>query len=158
MADTPVAEHRAETYRPESDPTTGSTVGVARLGLPLLAIPILLILIYGMLSYLAFADQSFFYESMDIPTPANEFLLWSWGGKNTAMLTVLIIATVTRLRVVMVTALAMLVVGQMGDVNAGAQSGTNVFITWIAFGLVVVQAALLWFDHRRTAGGGVASA
>ena len=121
-----------------------------RLGLPLLIIPGLLILIYGMLTYLAFADQALFYESMDIPTPENEFLLWSWGGKNTAMLTILLVGVVTRLRVLVVAGLLMLIVGQLGDINAGAQSGTNVFITWIALGLVVVEATLLLWDGRRS--------
>ena len=130
-----------------SDPTSVYTT--KRLGWPLLVIPGLLILIYGMLSYLALADQTFFYDSMDIPTPEHEFLLWSWGGKNSAMLAVLVIATVTRLRVLVLTALAMLLVGQLGDINAGAQSGTNVFVTWIAFGLVVVESVLLWRDRQN---------
>lgn len=128
---------------------TASTYQTKRLRPLMLIIPALLILIYGMLSYLAFFDQSFFYESMEIPTPEHEFLLWSWGGKNTAVLVGLIIATATRLRVVLVTLLTMLLVMQMGDVNAGAQSGTNVFITWIAFGLTVAELALLAWDRRR---------
>ena len=70
-------------------------------------------------------------------------------GKNTTVLVGLIIATVTRLRVVLVTLLTMLLVMQMGDVNAGAQSGTNVFITWIAFGLTVAELALLAWDRQR---------
>lgn len=122
-----------------------------RLRWPLLVIPGLLVLIYSMLSYLAFADQSFFYDSMEIPVPENEFLLWSWGGKNSAMVAVLVAGLVTRSRLVVIVSLAMLVVGQLGDINAGAQSGTNVFITWIALGLVAVEAALLWLDQRRAA-------
>ena len=110
----------------------------------------MLILIYGMLSVIALFDQDSFYSSMDIPVPANEFLIWSWAGKNTAMLTILVIALVTRLRVMVYASLAMLLVGQAGDINAGAQSGTNVFVTWIAFGLVVVQIGLLWWDARRS--------
>ncbi len=121
-----------------------------RLGWPLLVVPALLILIYGMLSFISLADQTFFYDSMEIPPPENEFLLWSWGGKNTAMLTVLIIGVATRLRSIVLTSLAMLIVGQIGDINAGSQSGTNVFITWIAFGLVMLQLGLLALDHRRT--------
>ena len=93
-----------------------------RLSPPLLIIPGLLILIYAMLSYLAFFDQSFFYESMEIPTPDHEFLLWSWGGKNTAVLLTLVIAAASRLRVLLVTVLVALVAMQIGDVNAGAQS------------------------------------
>lgn len=129
-----------------------STIAVRRLGWPLLVIPGLLVLIYGMLSVISLFDQTTFYESMDIPIPEHEFLLWSWGGKNTAMITVLVAGLVTRLRVVVMISLAMLLVGQLGDINAGAQSGTNVFITWIAFGLVVAESALLVWDHRRRAG------
>lgn len=133
-------------------PDNSDTVTARRLGWPLLAIPVLLILIYGMLSVISLGDQTFFYESMDIPVPDNEFLLWSWGGKNTAMLVVLIAGVATRLRAVVLTGLVMLLVGQAGDINAGAQSGTNVFITWIAFGLVVAQLALLAWDRwGRTA-------
>lgn len=114
-----------------------------RLPVTHLVIPGLLVLIYGMLSYLAFADQDFFYDSMEIPVPSNEFLLWSWGGKNTAMLVALLAGVLTRRSLLMVVAMAVLVTGQMGDVNAGAQSGVNVFITWIAFGLVVAQTTLM---------------
>ena len=114
-----------------------------RLPVTHLVIPGLLVLIYGMLSYLAFVDQDFFYDSMEIPVPSNEFLLWSWGGKNTAMLVALLAGVLTRRSLLMVVAMAVLVTGQMGDVNAGAQSGVNVFITWIAFGLVVAQTTLM---------------
>lgn len=109
----------------------------------------LLIVIYTMLSYLAFFDQDSFYESMDIPTPEHEFLLWSWGGKNTAVLVGLVLAVVSRLRFAMLGVIAMLVTMQFGDVNAGAQSGTNVFVTWIAFALTMVQLSLIAWDHRR---------
>ncbi len=129
-----------------------TTIEVRRLGLPFLIIPALLVLIYGMLSFISLSDQSFFYESMDIPVPEHEFLLWSWGGKNTAMLVVLLAGLVTRLRVVVLVGLVMLLVGQAGDINAGAQSGTNVFVTWIAFGLVLAQLALLGFDEWRRRG------
>ena len=114
-----------------------------RLPVTHLVIPGLLVLIHGMLSYLAFVDQDFFYDSMEIPVPSNEFLLWSWGGKNTAMLVALLAGVLTRRSLLMVVAMAVLVTGQMGDVNAGAQSGVNVFITWIAFGLVVAQTTLM---------------
>ncbi len=124
-----------------------------RLGWPLLAIPTLLVAIYTMLSYVSLADQSFFYSSMDIPEPSNEFLLWSWGGKNSAMVAVLLAGVITRVRLVVVISLIMLVVGQLGDINAGAQSGTNVFITWIALGLVAAQSALLWWDRSREPAG-----
>ena len=128
---------------------TSSTYTTKRLGWRFAVIPAALVAIYTMLSYISLADQDFFYESMDINVPDNEFLLWSWGGKNSAMLTVLAAATITRLRILVVTALAVLVVGQLGDINAGAQSGTNVFVTWIALTLVAIQAALLTYDWRK---------
>ncbi len=126
-------------------------VTTKRLDWPMLIVPGLLVLIYGMLSFISLADQSSFYDSMDIPVPSNEFLIWSWGGKNSAMVLVLLAGLVTRARLVVVISLAMLLVGQAGDINAGAQSGTNVFVTWIAFGLVVVEAAVLVWDRQREA-------
>ena len=109
--------------------------------------------IYGMLSFIAFFDQTSFFESMDIPIPANEFMIWSWAGKNTALLLVMSVAFITRQRPLVVTSIAMLLVMQAGDVNAGAQSGTNVFITWIAFALTVLLTALVardWREDTRT--------
>ena len=117
----------------------------ARLRWPFLVVPALLVLIYGMLSYISLADQSFFYESMEIPVPENEFLLWSWGGKNSAMLAVLVLGIASRRALPVLIAMAMLLVGQFGDINAGAQSGVNVFVTYIALALVVVQLGLLFF-------------
>ncbi len=117
----------------------------ARLRWPFLVVPSLLVLIYGMLSYISLADQSFFYESMEIPVPENEFLLWSWGGKNSAMLAVLVLGIASRRALPVLIAMAMLLVGQFGDINAGAQSGVNVFITYIALALVLVQLGLLFF-------------
>ncbi|MEM9038102.1 MAG: hypothetical protein AAGA99_13490 [Actinomycetota bacterium] len=108
-----------------------------------------LMAIYAMLSFISLGDQSSFYDSMDIPVPENEFLIWSWGGKNTAVLVGLSIAVISRLRFSMLTAIAMLFVMQLGDVNAGAQSGTNVFITWIAVAITVFQLALI-VRHART--------
>ncbi|MEM9465368.1 MAG: hypothetical protein AAGA90_08330 [Actinomycetota bacterium] len=122
-----------------------------RLTWPMLVPAVVLIAIYTMLSYIGFFDQASFYDSMDIPVPSNEFLLYSWAGKNTAVLLGLVIATVTRLRVLVLTAIAMLVTMQMGDVNAGAQSGVNVFVTWIAFALTVAQLAIVVIGARRTA-------
>ncbi|MEM7274300.1 MAG: hypothetical protein AAF547_14550 [Actinomycetota bacterium] len=127
----------------------GSPYVTKRLAWPLLIVPVLLVAIYSMLSFLSLGDQDFFYSSMDIPVPNNEFLLWSWGGKNSAMVLVLLAGVVTRVRLVVVISLLMLLVGQAGDINAGAQSGTNVFVTWIAFGLVVVQGLLLLWDRNR---------
>lgn len=128
---------------------TGLLDPAARLRWPMLVPAFLLIAIYTMLSYIGFADQDAFYDSMDIPVPSNEFLLYSWAGKNTAVLLGLTIAVFSRLRILLLTAIAMLFTMQMGDVNAGAQSGVNVFVTWIAFSLTVVQLGLVLLDARR---------
>ena len=39
---------------------------------------------------------------------------------------------------------------QIGDVNAGAQSGVDVFVTWIAFALTAAQLALVLLAARCT--------
>ncbi|MEM7284725.1 MAG: hypothetical protein AAF480_00100 [Actinomycetota bacterium] len=121
-----------------------------RLPVSVIAPGYLLMAIYAMLSFIALFDQTSFFESMDIPIPANEFMIWSWAGKNTALLVVMSVAFVTRLRFLVVTTIAMLLVMQAGDVNAGAQSGTNVFVTWIAFALTALLAALVAWDWRRS--------
>ena len=124
-----------------------------RLPIAVIAPGYLLMAIYGMLSFIAFFDQTSFFESMDIPIPANEFTIWSWAGKNTALLLVMSVAFITRQRPLVVTSIAMLFVMQAGDVNAGAQSGTNVFMTWIAFALTVLLTALVsrdWREDTRT--------
>lgn len=51
---------------------------------------VLLIAIYSMLSWLAFTNQTFFFEGMTIPIPEHFFMIWSWGGKNTAMVVVIV--------------------------------------------------------------------
>ena len=142
-------DHLPGDGQPSTAPTwLDPTVVVRR---SLLLPSVLLIAIYTMLSVIGFFDQASFYDSMDIPVPSNEFLLYSWAGKNTAVLVGVILATLTRLRILVLTAIAMLLTMQMGDVNAGAQSGVNVFVTWIAFSLTVLQAGLIVVDARRRA-------
>ncbi|MEO0470339.1 MAG: hypothetical protein AAF206_12000 [Bacteroidota bacterium] len=114
-----------------------------QVGYGLLVIPGLLILIYGLLSWLAFGDQAFFFESMDMPWPNHEFLIWSWGGKNTAILFGLILAILSRLRQSILIMMAVLFVMQWGDVNAGLRTNVNVFMTWIAMGLTILESLLL---------------
>ena len=103
-----------------------------------------LLLIYTMLSYLAFADPGFWYESMGIPTPEHGFLLLSWGGKNNAMVVALLLGAISRQRLPVAIAMAVLFTGQMGDAFAGAQTGVNVFVTYIALAFVVVQLVLMY--------------
>lgn len=116
---------------------------------------VLLIAIYTLLSWLAFRNQTFFFESMAIPIPEHFFMIWSWGGKNTAMIVVVLLSLLSRRALPMAIACSMLLVGQMGDVNAGMRTNVNVFVTWIAFAVTLVQIALLAFalsrcrDHSR---------
>lgn len=112
---------------------------------------VLLLLIYLMLSYLAFVDPTFWYESMGIPVPEHGFLLLSWGGKNNAMVISLLLALISRQRLPLAIAMAVLFTGQMGDANAGAQTGVNVFVTYIALALVIVQLILMYASYNRNA-------
>ena len=109
-----------------------------------------LLFIYVMLSYLAFADQAFWYESMAIPVPEHAFLLLSWGGKNNAMVMSLLLAVISRQRLPLSIAMAVLFTGQLGDAFAGAQTGVNVFVTYIAMGTVAVQLVLMYVSHGRS--------
>ena len=104
----------------------------------------LLVFIYIMLSYLAFANPGFWYESMGIPTPEHGFLLMSWGGKNNAMVVALLLGVLSRQRLSVAIAMAVLLTGQMGDALAGAQTGVNVFVTYIALAVVIVQLVLMY--------------
>ena len=104
----------------------------------------LLLFIYIMLSYLAFANPGFWYESMGIPTPEHGFLLMSWGGKNNAMVIALLLGVISRQRLPVTIAMAVLLTGQMGDALAGAQTGVNVFVTYIALTVVIIQLILMY--------------
>lgn len=109
----------------------------------LLIIPLTLAVIYGMLSYISLIDQTFFFESMSMPTPNHYFLIWSWGGKNTAILVGLVLAILSRRKNPLIMMLIVLVVMQIGDTHAGLRTGVDVFVTYIAFGLVVLEFILL---------------
>lgn len=110
---------------------------------------VFIILIYVMLSYLAFADQLFWYESMGIPIPEHDFLLLSWGGKNTAMVVSILLAVLSRQRLPILIAMAVFLTGQFGDINAGVQTGVNVFVTYIGMAFVVLQLVFLYLVERR---------
>lgn len=115
-----------------------------------LIVPILLIALYTMLSWLAFTDPTFFYESMTIPIPEHGFMLLSWGGKNTAIVVALLLATISRQRLPLWIMLVALVTMQFGDINAGARTSVNVFITYIGLAMVVMEAGILVFAHNRS--------
>ncbi len=80
---------------------------------------------------------------MNIPVPEHGFLLLSWGGKNTAMLVALILGVLSRQRLPILIAMAVLLTGQLGDAYAGAQTGVDVFVTYIAMSLVAIQLVLM---------------
>lgn len=109
----------------------------------------LLVALNTMLSWLAFTNQTFFFESMTIPIPEHFFMIWSWGGKNTAMVVVLLLSLLSRRALPLGIACAMLLTGQMGDINAGLRTNVDVFITWIAFALTLGQIALLYVAITR---------
>ena len=114
----------------------------------MLILPGLLLFIYSFLSYLAFADQGFFFESMQMPKPNHDFLIWSWGGKNTAIVVGLAIAIISRQAQMLWLMLAVLFTMQWGDVNAGTRTGVDVFVTYLAMGLTLLQAGLMWWQGR----------
>lgn len=109
----------------------------------------LLFALYTMLSWLAFTNQTFFFESMTIPIPEHFFMIWSWGGKNTAMVVVLLLSLLSRRALPLAIACAMLLTGQMGDINAGLRTDVDVFITWIALALTLGQIGLLYVALAR---------
>ena len=123
--------------------------------LPLWAIvpSVLLLLVYVMLSYLAFADQGFWYESMGIPVPEHAFLLWSWGGKNSAMVVGLLLAMLSRRGLPILIMMGVFLTGQFGDINAGARTGVNVFVTYIGMAFVALQvvAMVVWANRSQPA-------
>ncbi|MEM9951098.1 MAG: hypothetical protein AAF846_05845 [Chloroflexota bacterium] len=114
-----------------------------------LIVPALLVALYTMLSWLAFTDPTFFYESMEIPIPEHGFMLLSWGGKNGAIVVALLLATLSRQRLPIWIMLVALVTMQFGDINAGFQTNVNVFITYIGLTMVVIEAGLLVFAYNR---------
>ena len=120
-----------------------------KLPILLLIVPILLVLLYSMLSWLAFTDPTFFFTSMEIPIPEHDFMLLSWGGKNTAIVVGLVLATLSRQRLPLWIMLAVLLTMQLGDINAGSRTNVNVFITFIGLAGVVIQAGLMAFTQFR---------
>ena len=124
-----------------------------KLPLWLLVVPALLILIYSMLSWLAFADVEFVFTSMEIPVPEHGFMLISWDGKNTAIVVGLLLATLSRQRLPLLIMMAVLVTMQFGDIVAGARTNVNVFIIYIGLGLVVLELILIGLSQSRTKSG-----
>lgn len=111
--------------------------------------PWLLVIVYSFLSWLAFADPTTFYTSMNIPIPEHGFVLLSWGGKNTAIVVALILANLSRQRFPLIMMLTALLTMQFGDINAGIRTDVDVFVTFVGMGLVLIEAVLLAIDYYK---------
>ncbi len=109
---------------------------------------VLIILVYTMLSYIAFFDPASWYSSMGIPQPEHGFIITSWGGKNSAMVVSMLLALISRRRLPMAIALAVFFTGQIADAVAGAQTGVSVFITYVGMALVVAQLAVMLVSRQ----------
>ncbi|MEM7029040.1 MAG: hypothetical protein AAF629_05565 [Chloroflexota bacterium] len=120
-----------------------------KLPLWLLIVPTLLVLIYSMLSFIAFTDPISFHESMTIPVPEHGFMLLSWGGKNTAIVVGLILAILSRQQLPLLIMMAVLVTMQFGDINAGTRTNVNVFVTYIGLGGVILEMILYAYWRSR---------
>ena len=128
-----------------------------KLSTPLLIIPALLVVIYSMLSIVALFNQTSFFDSMEIPIPEHRFMIFSWAGKNTAIVVGLVLAILSRRLRPLLIMMAVLLTMQLGDINAGLITDVNVFITWIAFALLALEALVLdrsgaFASERTTAG------
>ena len=121
-----------------------------RLPLWVLIPSVFIILVYSMLSFLAFTNPEFFYTSMTIPIPEHGFMLLSWGGKNTAMVMGILLATLGRRALPLVIMMGVFLTGQFGDINAGAQTNVNVFVTYIGMGFIILQLIILGLYASRT--------
>ncbi len=106
-----------------------------RLPLWALAAPALLVLLYGMLIFIALTDQPGFYDAMAMPLPNHGFMHISWTGKTVAIWLVLVIALGTRRSGFLLLALVGVVAQQIGDTIAGRTTNVDVFITSVGLAL-----------------------
>lgn len=120
-----------------------------RLPLWLLIVPGILVIIYSLLSWAAFTDPVGFHSSMTIPVPEHGFMLLSWGGKNTAIVVGLILAILSRQQLPLLILMVVLVTMQFGDINAGARTNVNVFVTYIGLGCVILEMILYGIWRSR---------
>lgn len=61
----------------------------------------------------------------------------------------LLLATLSRRRLPLVIMIAVFLTGQMGDINAGAQTNVNVFVTYIGMAFVVLELILSTIYQSR---------
>ena len=115
----------------------------------LLIVPILLVGIYSMLSCVAFFNPTNFFTSMSIPIPEHNFMILSWGGKNTAIVVGLLLSILSRRVLPLSIMLVVFVTMQFGDINAGARTNVNVFVTYIGLACVILEVLLLGFYQSK---------
>ena len=65
------------------------------------------------------------------------------------MVVSILLALISRQRFPMAIALAVFFTGQISDAVAGAQTGVNVFITYIGMALVAAQLVVMWVSGLR---------
>lgn len=115
----------------------------------LLVVPGLLVGIYSLLSYVAFSNPNEFFSSMNIPIPEHDFMILSWGGKNTAIVVGLLLSIISRRILPLTIMLVVLLTMQAGDINAGARTNVNVFVTYIGLFGVILEILLLGIYSRK---------
>lgn len=84
-----------------------------------------------------------------MPQINHDFTIISWAGKNTAVVVGLLLAILTRKKIPLLIFMAVLFTMQMGDVYAGAKTGVNVFVTYIALSLVLVETIILFISNTN---------
>lgn len=112
-----------------------------------LIIPALLILLYGWLSWLAWFDPIWFYGSMK--TTEQGFLLFSWGGKNAAIVVGLLLASIYRRKPPLIIALVTLIVTQLVDIFAGVKTDVTTSLGYVGLTLVMIELFLLWVIEQE---------
>lgn len=79
---------------------------------------------------------------MAMPYPNHDFLIWSWAGKNSAIVIGLLLSILSRRNLPLIIMMAVLLTMQLGDIYAGAKTGVNVFVTYMALSLVALTILL----------------
>ena len=103
--------------------------------------PFFLVLLYGLLVFIALTDLPGFYDAMAMPFPNHGFMHISWTGKTIAIWLVLLVAVGTRRSAYLLLALIGVVTQQIGDTIAGITTNVDVFVTNIGLGLSALSLA-----------------
>lgn len=108
----------------------------------LLIIPALLVLLYGALSWIVWIEPTWFHSAMK--TTEQGFLLFSWAGKNAALVIALLLATIARQSLPLIIILVALIVTQLNDIFAGVRTDVTTNLSYIGLTLVMIELFLLW--------------